>query len=399
MVKNRDIVIIGQQAWDTKIGSNCKNIAEVFAKDNRVLYVNTPLDRKTSLTKSREPEVKFRKQIIKEKQGYIDEIKTNLWNLTPGFLAESINWIKVKPLYNLINRWNNRRFANEIIKAARHLGFSNIILFNDSLMFMGFYIKEFLEPELYVYYIRDNLITQPYFKKHGLKMEPILMKKADLVVSNSVYLANYAKKYNPKSYMVGQGCDVSHFNDDDNHLEIPSDLAEITKPIIGYVGFLTGIRLDIKVVEHLAQASKNWSIVLVGPEDEAFSNSQLHQMNNVFFLGSKPVDMLPNYIKGFDVCINPQLVNDLTIGNYPRKIDEYLSMGKPVLATPTEAMEYFADYTYLAPSKEAYVELARKALKEDTEEKQELRKKFARSHTWENNVNKIYDLINENLDS
>jgi hypothetical protein len=35
--------------------------------------------------------------------------------------------------------------------------------------------------------------------------------------------------------------------------------------------------------------------------------------------GSKDSQDLPNYVKGFDVAINPQLTNDLTIGNYPRK--------------------------------------------------------------------------------
>jgi teichuronic acid biosynthesis glycosyltransferase TuaH len=43
MIKGKDIVIIGIQAWDIEIGSNCKNIATEFAKYNRVIYVNNPL--------------------------------------------------------------------------------------------------------------------------------------------------------------------------------------------------------------------------------------------------------------------------------------------------------------------------------------------------------------------
>lgn len=48
---NKDIIIVGQQAWDTDIGSNCKNIALEMSKNNRVLYVNSPLDRITLLRK------------------------------------------------------------------------------------------------------------------------------------------------------------------------------------------------------------------------------------------------------------------------------------------------------------------------------------------------------------
>ena len=49
MIKNQDIIITGLQAWDVEIGSNCKSIALEFSKNNRVLYVNSPLDRKTYL--------------------------------------------------------------------------------------------------------------------------------------------------------------------------------------------------------------------------------------------------------------------------------------------------------------------------------------------------------------
>ena len=35
MIKGRDIVVLGIQAWDIEIGSNCKNIATEFAKNNR----------------------------------------------------------------------------------------------------------------------------------------------------------------------------------------------------------------------------------------------------------------------------------------------------------------------------------------------------------------------------
>ncbi|HAI83429.1 MAG TPA: glycosyl transferase family 1, partial [Chitinophagaceae bacterium] len=87
-----------------------------------------------------------------------------------------------------------------------------------------------------------------------------------------------------------------------------------------------------------ATAKPEWSLVLVGPEDEAFKQSALHQLPNVHFLGSKQPEALPEYVAAFDVCINPQLLNEVTIGNYPRKVDEYLAMGKPVVATQTEAM-------------------------------------------------------------
>ena len=133
--------------------------------------------------------------------------------------------------------------------------------------------------------------------------------------------------------------------------------------------------------------------MLVGPEDEGFKNSNLHNLSNVYFLGRKDAFELPNYIKGFDVTTNPQLKNNLTIGNYPRKIDEYLALGKPIIATNTKAMQMFKKHVYLADTKEEYVTLIDKAMIENTSERIKNRIEYAKSHTWTNNVKAIYDAI------
>ena len=241
--------------------------------------------------------------------------------------------------------------------------------------------------------MRDYLVKVPYWQKHGEQLEPEVIKEADVLSTNSEFFSEFGLQYNPHSYLVGQGCDVSHFSDDEGSIKIPDEFKNIPKPIIGYVGSLTTLRLDIELLEHMAKERKNWSIVLVGPEDEDFKNSDLHQQSNVYFLGRKNESELPNYVKGFDVAMNPQLLNNLTIGNYPRKIDEYLAMGKPIIATKTKAMEMFKDCVYLGSSKEEYLVLAEKALEENSPELADKRIRFAKSHNWTNNVNALYDDI------
>lgn len=393
MIKNRDIVVIGIQPWDIEIGSNCKNIAEEFARHNRVLYVNAPLDRITRLKEKNTSRIQKRIRIQQGKEPDLVKLDENLWNLYPAGLVESINWIKSPWLYDLLNKRNNRIFAKAIGSAMLRLGFNNIILFNDSAMFAGLYLKEMLKPATYVYYMRDYLTKNPYWRRQGVRLEPELIRKADVVVNNSTLYADYGRQFNKHSYMVGQGCDVRLFNDADHEILPAPDMQPIPHPIIGYVGFLASRRLDIKLIAGIARERPAWSIVLVGPEDDVFKASELHEIPNVHFLGSRDSQVLPSYIKGFDVCMNPQLVNDATRGNYPRKIDEYLAMGKPTIATRTEAMDYFRDHTYLGTNMEDYLELIEKALAEDTPAKQNQRRAFATSHTWENNVAEIYRCI------
>ncbi|KIA96526.1 glycosyl transferase family 1 [Pedobacter kyungheensis] len=389
---NRDIIIVGQQPWDTPIGSNCKDLALEFSKNNRVLYVNAPLDRKTSLLQRDTEGVKKRLRIIAGQEEALTEVSENLWVYYPQVIVESVNWIRVSALFRWLNKINNGRFSRSIQDAVKQLGFKNFILFNDNDIFRSFHLKELLKPAVSVYYSRDNVVATPYWKRHGSYMEPELIAKSDLCVANSVYLAGYCRKYNPNSFYVGQGCDLQLFSNGEA-LAVPDDLAAIKKPVLGYVGALLSIRLDEKILLHLAKERSDWNIVLVGPQDEDFSRSELHKLSNVFFLGPKKPEDLAAYIKGFDICLNPQVINPLTIGNYPRKIDEYLAMGKPTLATKTEAMDIFADHVYLADTKEDYLHLAEKALAEDSPALAQDRISFAATHTWEANARDIYKAI------
>jgi glycosyltransferase involved in cell wall biosynthesis len=391
-MKGKDIIITGLQPWDVEIGSNCKNIALEFAKNNRVLYVNAPLDRLTAIREKNDPKTIKRKKVLKGEIPDLTQIQENLWELNPRTMLESISRLGIDWLFDVLNKINNKRLAKQISSAIDRLKFKNIILFNDSDMFRSFYLKKLLPIDFEIYYTRDNLIAVDFWKKQGIRIEAEYMRKADLVCGNSTYLTSLAKKFNKNSFYVGQGCDLTIF--DENLInEIPDDIKNIKKPIIGYIGALVALRLDIEIIEYLAKQKPEWSIVLVGPEDEAFKKSILHEYKNVHFLGGKNPNELPSYLYAFDVAINPQIVNEVTIGNYPRKIDEYLAMGKPTVATKTEAMSVFADYTYLAENKEEYLQMIEIALKDNSSEKKQKMIEFARSHSWENSVNEIYKAI------
>lgn len=393
MIKNRDIIVMGIQAWDIEIGSNCKNIASEMARHNRVLYVNPPMDRISKFRQKNSEKIKKRCRIRKGLDNDLIQLTKGLWNLYPKRMTESINFLPNHLLFDTLNKINAKRFSKDVQSAIKRLGFKDYIIFNDSSMFLGQHMQEFLKPSCYVYYMRDYLIKNPYWKKNGVRLEPKLIQMADCVVNNSTLYTEYGRQYNPHSYMVGQGCDTTLFDSQLRNIPSAKDLAGIPRPIIGYVGYLSSRRLDIPLLSHIADTRPDWHIVLVGPEDQQFQESNLHHKKNIHFLGSREAQQLPNYIKGFDVAINPQLINEATMGNYPRKIDEYLAMGKPTVASQTKAMEYFKEYTYLGKTPAEYVQLIDLALKENSMELEEQRRQFGLSHSWENNVNEIYASI------
>ena len=333
-IKDRDIVLFSFQAWNSDIAFNFKDMAYELARFNRVLFIDRALDRNTVLKN-----MFLGKSLRALKPENLEQIQENFWVLHPNTLLESGNWSPNFKLFDFFNRINNKRISVEIKGAIRKLGLKNCLLINDNDFYRGLYLKSLLPIREYIFYLRDFLTIQPFFKKFGPRCEMEMIQKADLVVTNSAWLANYAGQWNPNSVDIGQGCNLHEFAK--TSADKPEDLKGVPGPIVGYCGAITAMRLDEELILFIASSLPEMSLVLLGPMDANFEKSTLRSMKNVYFLGVKKPAETVDYIHHFKICINPQLINPLTIGNYPRKIDEYLASGRPVVATATPAMEMF----------------------------------------------------------
>ena len=386
-IKNRDIILFSFQPWNSDIAFNFKDISYELARYNRVLFIDRARDRNTvlkNLLSGKYPGPVSRQNL--------EQVRDRLWVLHPKSLLESGNWSPNYKLFDFFNRINNRRLAAEIKNAIRLLDFDKSLLIIDNDFFRGLYLQSLLPVRECIFYIRDFLTIQPFFKKFGPRCEMEMIRKAGLVVTNSAYLANYAGQWNPNSVDIGQGCKLEDFIVKD--LPEPGDMKAIPRPIIGYCGAITSLRLDENLLLHISACLPDMSLVLVGPADRAFEKSRLRTRKNVYFLGGKKPEQTAAYIRHFTICINPQLVNPLTIGNYPRKIDEYLASGKPVVATATPAMEMFREHTLLCNTVEEYITYIRKLVDEPVWTSQALqirRRDFALTHTWEQSVGAMGD--------
>ncbi|WP_210517316.1 glycosyltransferase [Hymenobacter terricola] len=390
-MEQQNIIMLCQQDWDLKPGTNARNLAREFAKHNRVLYVNLPLDVSTLVAGFRRPEVRQRFRVLLGWAQGLTYVEPNVWLCTPGCLALSINLLTSPRLFAVFNKLNAWLLARSIRKAARTLGFGAPYLLQDGLIFPGTELKRLLKPRKFIYYLRDYMVTVPYFRRHGPRAEALLLQQAD-VVANSASLTDYARQANPHSHDIGQGCVLALYQAETPH-EVPADLAAVPMPRIGYTGFLTTVRLDLGLLLMLARKRPDYHLVLVGPEDADFRQSALHGLPNVHFLGNKTPAQLPAYVQHFDVCINPQAVNDVTQGNYPLKIDEYLAMGRPVVATRTRTMEVFADYAYLAGNQYEWLAQLAQVLVAPDPERAARGVALAQSHTWAASVAKLYAAV------
>ncbi len=80
----------------------------------------------------------------------------NLWVYDPDVIIESVNWIKVDFIFDLLNKRNNRLFLVLSKRRLQPLGMKDFILFNDSDIFRSFYLKELLNP-VYEYLLFKGL--------------------------------------------------------------------------------------------------------------------------------------------------------------------------------------------------------------------------------------------------
>lgn len=394
-----NFVFVSLQRILTDRDSTATNIARQLSKRHRVLYINAPIDKRTLYLRKPDRFTHEHIRVIRNRsEQNLIRVSDSMWVLNPRTVIDSINWIPHTGIFSYFNRRNNARIAAEYAATLEHIGFNQFILVNDKDIYRSFYFKELLKPLVHVYLDRDYIVGMGYWKRHGSKLEPQLMTKSDLVLCNSPGFTDRAKRYNPNSHYIGNGCDLALF-DFTKDYECPDALASLrARPIIGYVGALLAMRLNIDLLAGLARAKPEWNIVLVGGEDGEFARSALHQLPNVHFLGRKDTREIPAYLRYFDVCINPQLVNDITKDNYPLKIDEYLAMGKPTVAIRTNVMEQvFSPQVRLATGSEDFVREIEAALATDDPGHVIGRIALARSHSWEAIAERVLGLVKRRL--
>jgi len=395
-----DFIITSLQSWDIEIGSTIKNTALEIARQHRVLFVNPPMDIATRLRIAAgkgqlSPTSRRQLEVIQKKSSPLRQIKENLWVLDCPFIIHSVGQLPA-PLFNFLNRQNGRKMGKWITKQATILGLSNYVHLIDTDLFRSLHLKEYIHPAISIYYRRDYVIGFPYWHKHGPRCEEQLVRQSDIVLANSGYFAGQLRPLNPNTYTLNTGVNLELY-DSARHWEKPADMNGIPSPIVGYTGAIIESRLDSTLLYNIARQLPEYSFVFVGPEDGHFQGHALHRLENAYFTGRKEVEELPQYIQYFDVCINPQILNPITDGNYPLKIDEYLAMGKPVVATNTHTMrDVFAGHTHLAVSEEEWIAALKTAASETGNRKMaDDRIAFAHTHSWEHSVEKIYEIIDK----
>src|SRR5690606_12984961 len=165
-----------------------------------------------------------------------------------------------------------------------------------------------------------------------INQEKKLMAHADVVFTNGKSLYQSKKQAHSNVYLFPGSVDKSHFSKAWNGNTVPEDIAHIQSPIVGYYGIIDE-RIDFSLLHQTALRLPNVSFVMIGP----FLTEEYNLIKeaNIHFLGMKPYDEIPHYLKTFDIAMMPFALNDTTKYISPAKTLEYMAAGKPIISTKT----------------------------------------------------------------
>jgi glycosyltransferase involved in cell wall biosynthesis len=328
----------------------------------------------------------------------LQERSENLFSFVPSHLLFETH------RFPSLNRLSAYFREAQIRHLLRKLGFHQIVLFIWHPRYSNLLGK--FGEEVSCYYV-DEEFTSYYGMPEGEKQqirarEEVLLRGADLVFANGSALLDQKNRYGNASN-VPMGVDFGLFSRALlEETAVPSDLAAIQPPRIGYVGNVND-KVDFELLESIARANPLWSLILVGPlsirTPEFRANfERLRQLPNVHHLGFRPLQTLPNYVRGLDVCLMCYRTDGWAYYGYPLKLHEYLAGGKPVVGSDLPSIREFSGVISIARTAEDWQGAIEAGLNDNSAARISKRVQVARENTWEERAQLIEKAIAAKMD-
>lgn len=217
--------------------------------------------------------------------------------------------------------------------------------------------------------------------------EQHLMSESDLILATSHDLYAHVTMEDRRTRLVPNGTDFEFFHQASQKMA-NAEIENLSGKIIGYFGAIADW-FDTDLVGKLAAGHPEWTFVLIGSTYLA-DLDPLEGLSNIHLLGEKPYSEIPKYLSHFDVCMIPFKNNPLTQATNPVKLYEYLSAGKPVVATRLNEISNYEDYVRLVTTVDEWEKALQESLAEEkTPDLLEKRFSFARENTWEKRAKTI----------
>lgn len=388
LLNGRDFVIISSIDW-SEIRQMPQHLAtSLLESGHRVLFIENTGVRSPRLGDVARIGSRIRNW-LKGTRGFFD-IQDDLTVFSPLFIP--------LPYSKLVLAINHFLLSSAIEKWMRSSRFYNPVIITFLPTPLASSLINDIDPALVIYYCANDMAGGSPGAAPLRPYEDIFFAKADAVFCNSNALIDMAEKFAKRTFLFPAGVDFTKFEIARKYCEVPVDLAIIPRPIVGYIGAISGV-FDQELLVNAAQALPEVSFVLVGPV--YVDVSQLNTCPNIILLGKRPHDEVPAYIKGFDVALIPYIKNSFTDAVYSCKLNEYLAMGVSVVTTDLRELRMYVEQhgnvLQTAETKEEFVEMVQQALATPNEDNRPMRIDAARANSWDKRFEAIYEVVEQLL--
>jgi hypothetical protein len=387
MLTGQNIVYFAPGKWDEQWRDR-HEIASIFAKQNKVLFVERRRHLRTTVTAFRQGKLGWsdlRRSSIRHIADNLFVFRYPVWAPNSGRFP--LDWLTSTA----------RRLSLQ--RALRELQMSQPIVFLSSPSMVSDSVNEIPLPRLVLYHVVDEYSGYgnhtPASRRRIESLEKKMLARADVVIVVSQKLYETKSPFNPNTYIVPNGMRYQAYTAALADPSLPEDLQAIPRPRLGYSG-LVSHKVDLDMLKKLAEENPEWSFVFLGEvrvSEQAATWQTLLAMPNVHYLGLKTISQVPHYVKGFDVGLMPYVLNRQVINSCPLKLYDYLAAGLPIASVEILAAREFADYVYFADGPQDFGRAIRAALTDTTPERRLERREIAAQHSWEARVEKMSELI------
>lgn len=387
------IVILSSINWSTHNQLHHELTRYFIMQGHKVLFVENTGTRSISLYDYKRI-IHRLKKYFKSSLGFVNKNKS-LTIFSPLFFPFQFLKIFVKInsqiIYRSISKWI---FENN----------SPVIVISFLPNPLSYEVSKKIKNNILVYYCADDMITNSNNSRVLNSFEQKLLKKSDLIFYTSKTLGNKFDKYKYKSFLVRNGVNFTKFNSVLNKELIKNDYSNFNK-IIGYVGALRSI-IDYELLFKISEKYKDYALLLIGPiYPQVLKNKyfqKIRNKKNVFFLGSLDHKDIPNLTSLFNVSLIPYIKNIITDSIYPVKLNEYLALGIPVIASNiNEIQDISIENSNVINSYENHnqcINQINQSLKNDSIQLKDARIKYAKNNDWNKKFELVYEKINIFLD-
>ena len=216
---------------------------------------------------------------------------------------------------------------------------------------------------------------------------------ADVVIAISTDLADRYRRLGHVASVVPNGCDDALFATTPDTL--PASDIDLPEPIVGYIGHMAA-RIDLRLLEAIVERGR--SLLLVGPDALSLDRARFDRLvsaPNVQWVGRRPFNSLPSYLRAMAVGILPYGDTEFNRASFPLKLLEYLAGGRAAVATDLPAVRSLAtDLVEVASEPSAFADAVDRAIAGDNSEAMVRRRMaFAGGHTWDERAESFASLM------